>query len=255
MEMKITSVRRECILSNSSCTWKSDEQSYYLLEVNQEVELQYPQNIRIRLQKGEFFIGRNVRILNTASTEAEIIGLQFKVDSDLEVGSYRVNPFISKLFNVSSYSRQSVEECEAYLSKLLASINNKIPKKDSKLVQKITGKIDTRLININRYIRHNYSEPITLTLLADLIQCNPVYLSNSYSKVFKISPIKHLLQIRMNKAEILLTSSNDSIATIASKLGYVSSSQFSYLFRRFHGMTPVQYRRKGRRSIKAIETK
>lgn len=251
MEVKITSFRRESILSDCSCTWKSDERSYLFLEVNQDVELECPPNIRIRLQKGECFFGRNVRILNTESTEVEIIGLQFKVNSDLEVGSYYIlNLSIRNLFNVSFHSRQSIGDAETYLSKLLVSVNNNIPKKNPVLIQKASGKIDTRLINVNRYIRQNYSQPITLTLLADLIQCNPVYLSNSYSKVFKISPIKHLLQIRMNKAGGLLLSSNENIATIASNLGYVSSSQFSYLFKRFHGMTPVQYRRKGRKSIK-----
>lgn len=44
------------------------------------------------------------------------------------------------------------------------------------------NKIDPRLIKINRYIRKYFEQPITLNTLAELIGCNPVYLSNTYKK-------------------------------------------------------------------------
>ncbi|WP_397386400.1 helix-turn-helix domain-containing protein [Paenibacillus sp. RRE4] len=106
----------------------------------------------------------------------------------------------------------------------------------------LSGAIDCRLIKVNRYIRENYSQPLCLHTLSDIIQCHPTYLCNTYSKVFKISPMKYLQSIRMIKAAELLTQSNDSIGEIAKKLGYISNSQFTDLFKRWHGVPPMMYR-------------
>lgn len=103
--------------------------------------------------------------------------------------------------------------------------------------------MDYRLIYINRFIRKNYSEPLTLNQLAELIQCNATYLSNTYSKVFDISPIQHHQQVRMNYSLKLLISTNYSIGKISSMLGYVSTSQFIATFKRHYQVTPLQYRR------------
>lgn len=108
---------------------------------------------------------------------------------------------------------------------------------------KLTGKIDPRLIYIHRYIRKHYSEPIMLHSLAELIDCNPVYLSNMYSKLFGISPIKHLQQVRMKQAAKLLQTST-SINEIAKRVGYISASQFSELFKRYYAESPRDYKHK-----------
>jgi YesN/AraC family two-component response regulator len=105
------------------------------------------------------------------------------------------------------------------------------------------GKIDNRLILVNRHIRMYYDKPLCLQDLAELIQCNPVYLSNTYSKVYGISPIKHLQNFKMKRATELLQNSALPVGEIANKLGYVSSSQFASLFKAYYGLTPTKYRR------------
>ncbi|MNW36483.1 Melibiose operon regulatory protein [compost metagenome] len=103
--------------------------------------------------------------------------------------------------------------------------------------------IDTRLIKVNRFIRNNYHQPITLNILAELVETNPVYLCNSYSRVFKIPPMNHLLKLRLEKAKEYLSSSDISVKEISYKIGYVSNSQFSAYFKKMVGVTPIEYRR------------
>lgn len=105
-----------------------------------------------------------------------------------------------------------------------------------------TGAVDQRLIFINRYIRTHFSKPLTLQLLADLIQCHPTYLSNTYSRVFGTSPMKYLQQYRMKKAKQWLAESDVSVGELAERLGYVSASQFTDLFKKHFAATPTQYR-------------
>ncbi|WP_281884474.1 AraC family transcriptional regulator [Paenibacillus sp. YYML68] len=104
-------------------------------------------------------------------------------------------------------------------------------------------RIDPRLIQLNRYIRKNYNTPISLQELADYVGVHPTYLSNTYSKVFKISPILYLNQLRMKAAVELMEDNGLTIKEIAESVGYNSVPQFSLIFKRFHAMTPSQYRK------------
>lgn len=110
--------------------------------------------------------------------------------------------------------------------------------------RKLGGKIDLRLIRVNRIIRNEYEKPHTLESLAEIIKCNPVYLSNMYSKVFKCPPIKHLQKVRIKKAQILLAETSISIFEVTRFVGYISNSQFSDYFKKHTGLTPSSYRKK-----------
>ncbi len=103
-------------------------------------------------------------------------------------------------------------------------------------------KLDSRLILVNRYIRNYYAEPITLESLSALIDCNPVYLSNTYSKVFKVPPIQYLQKVRMHKSRHYLTHTNLTVSEIALKVGYYTASQFGALFKKHFNLTPNEYR-------------
>jgi len=104
------------------------------------------------------------------------------------------------------------------------------------------GRIDPRLIWIHRTIRMKYREPLTLEGLADSLQCNPVYLSNTYSKVFHCSPMKHLQRVRVDKARQLLADTDLSINDITLSVGYISRSQLAAYFKKHYGVTPSEYR-------------
>ena len=53
-----------------------------------------------------------------------------------------------------------------------------------------------------------------------------------------------LQKVRMNHASIMLTSSKDSVESIALAVGYPSVQNFRVIFKRKFGMTPNEYRKK-----------
>ncbi|MCP1185193.1 AraC family transcriptional regulator [Paenibacillus sp. 1781tsa1] len=107
----------------------------------------------------------------------------------------------------------------------------------------LKGKIDNRLIIVHRMIRSQYSEPLTLEDMAARISCNPVYLSNTYKKVFGCSPIKSLQKIRVQKGRELLKHTDLTINEITKSVGYISSSQFSGYYKKYYGRSPSEYRK------------
>lgn len=107
----------------------------------------------------------------------------------------------------------------------------------------LKGKIDNRLIIIHRMIRSQYSEPLTLEDMAARISCNPVYLSNTYKKVFGCTPIKSLQKIRVQKGHELLKHTDLTINEITKSVGYISSSQFSGYYKKYYGCSPSEHRK------------
>ena len=94
-----------------------------------------------------------------------------------------------------------------------------------------------------RYIDANYSKNITLDLLAEITHINKFYLAHSFTEYLGQSPISYLTYKRLSASKELLTSSNLSIAQVASSTGFSSQSYFSQIFLKETGMTPKQYRK------------
>lgn len=93
------------------------------------------------------------------------------------------------------------------------------------------------------YIDANYSQNITLDLLASITHINKFYLAHTFTKCIGQSPINYLTQKRLSASKELLAGSNLSIAQVASSTGFSSQSYFSQIFRKEVGMTPQQYRK------------
>lgn len=94
-----------------------------------------------------------------------------------------------------------------------------------------------------RYLDANYAQNITLDSLAKAAHINKYYLSHSFTTFLGMSPINYLIQKRLEVARELLTSTNHSIAQIASSAGFASQSYFSQIFKKSMGLTPNQYRK------------
>lgn len=95
---------------------------------------------------------------------------------------------------------------------------------------------------IEQYINRNYQETITLDSVAEQFHISRYYLSHLFRKSTGFSLIQYLTQRRIGEAQILLQSSDKSAADISLMVGFSSASYFNNVFRRYVGMTPVQYR-------------
>ena len=94
-----------------------------------------------------------------------------------------------------------------------------------------------------RYIDTNYSQNITLDLLAEITHINKFYLAHSFTECIGQSPINYLADRRIEACKELLTTSDLSVTQIASSAGFSSQSYFSQIFNKKVGMSPRQYRK------------
>ena len=86
-------------------------------------------------------------------------------------------------------------------------------------------------------------EPLDLKGLADRVGYTEYYLSRKFKQEMNISIGGYIRQARVERAKVLLTTTDLSIADIAERLQFSSSSHFSDSFRRLVNVLPQAYRR------------
>ncbi|WP_165861400.1 helix-turn-helix transcriptional regulator [Paenibacillus paeoniae] len=218
--------------------WYTNKHDFIFIKSNNVIEICF-NRIHVKLNEkksGLFQCSQGpFSIQNISSYPATLQGIKFncgiKMNKDFFSTDFEQHLFISILTG-----RSTAEECRSHIIKLLEQINK--PQRP----QNNRDRIDPRLIQLNRYIRKNYNTPLSLQDLADYVGVHPTYLSNTYSKVFNTSPILFLNQLRMKAAKVLLANPEFTIKEIAELVGYNSVSQFSLLFKRFHSLTPSEFR-------------
>lgn len=93
-----------------------------------------------------------------------------------------------------------------------------------------------------RYIREHFSENIAVNDLAERYGMSPNYFSAVFKKEMKQSPVNYITELRMKKAMELLEHSEMSVVDIAKKVGYEEGQYFFRVFKKYAGMTPLNYR-------------
>lgn len=95
----------------------------------------------------------------------------------------------------------------------------------------------------HKILEENYFNPPTITALSKLVYINEQKLKAGFSKYYHMSIGEYTTFIRMNIAETLLSTTDLSIEEIARKVGYNHSSNFSKMFKKVHGITPLTFRK------------
>lgn len=95
------------------------------------------------------------------------------------------------------------------------------------------------------YFEDHYNEKISLDQIAENMYLSPFYISKIFKSEIGDTPIRHLINIRLDRAKMLLESGNgSSIQEIAAMVGYDDAYHFSKLFKKRYGMSPSQARKR-----------
>ena len=97
--------------------------------------------------------------------------------------------------------------------------------------------------NILNYINNNLQLPITVVELAEICNYSPDHFSRLFKQVYKSNPNKFIQEKRIERSQLLLLTTNDSLNEIAEKVGLNNSSYFSRLFKKHTGKTPAFFRK------------
>lgn len=93
-------------------------------------------------------------------------------------------------------------------------------------------------------LKSGYREKFSLDRLAGELYVNKYYLARVFKETTGHTLLWYHNHLRCREAGKLLAETDDPIALIAYKTGFVSASHFSRIFSRFLGCTPTEYRKR-----------
>lgn len=138
------------------------------------------------------------------------------------------------LYYIQDFS--SWKEAFTYLEKISVQIfdilNSKKMDKNEQLILKI-----------KTYIREHLADSLTLATISRIVNYNEAYISRLFKQTNGMGLSEYISHERINKAKTLLTSTNDSMQSIATATGFDTSQYFSIVFKKTTGVSPSEYRR------------
>ena len=93
------------------------------------------------------------------------------------------------------------------------------------------------------YINDSFSSPISMDDLCAVSGVSKQYICLLFRKALGSRPMEYVAKRRIQAAKELLTGSDKTVEDIAAETGFCTASYFCKLFKRYEGMTPVQFRK------------
>lgn len=100
-----------------------------------------------------------------------------------------------------------------------------------------------------RCISENCQSNITLNALSESLSVSPEHLSRTFKKETGFGFNEYLNLVRLQKAEQLLEGTSKNVSEIAYACGFNDSNYFSDRFKKTHGISPLKFRQKQRKTI------
>jgi len=98
------------------------------------------------------------------------------------------------------------------------------------------------IYEIRTFIGERLHEKITLQDLADKFYLSKESISRSYKKIFGINLFDHVLQLKIDRAKLMLNDARIKVREISDELGFTDESHFSKTFKKYTGFSPRAYR-------------
>ena len=95
---------------------------------------------------------------------------------------------------------------------------------------------------IKDFIDQNYTNPLSLDTLSQKVYISKHHLSHIFKNQTGISPIKYMIEKRVETACKLLSTTDIGISDVARQVGYDDPVYFSQIFKKSMGMSPSAYR-------------
>lgn len=129
-----------------------------------------------------------------------------------------------------------LEDLKQWLQELLIEVNHSVlTKRKNREEQMIEKVMDS--------IKNDYMSDFGIDTIADNMGLSPNYLSSIFKQYMGKGFLETLTDYRVKKAEELLTTQSGSIMDIASSVGFANASYFCTVFKKIHGITPMEFRK------------
>lgn len=181
------------------------------------------------------------QLLNSGLTQLQIVNFFDGLINDSEIVKYQTTSNSSAL-KIEIYNAISNAVDINSLTEDLSFIFSSI------YVGEAEGKKDNNQLiaeKIEEYLKNNYKETITNTILSKKFGFVPSYITKIFRMHKGISPSEYLTNYRVEMSKQLMLEQPDLLLKeIAERVGYNDQHYFSKIFKKETGMWPTEYRSK-----------
>ncbi len=128
--------------------------------------------------------------------------------------------------------------CDHYLRILLFQLKNQVLHNQAQ--HSISRQRYLECIN---YIKDNFSNILSLQDIAEKCHIDKIYMCRLFKKYGKTTPMAYVMNLKMNKAALLLIHTDNSIKQISLILNFENQYYFSKAFKKTFGISPKFYRK------------
>ena len=94
-----------------------------------------------------------------------------------------------------------------------------------------------------KYINNNFERNISLGNIARFVFLSASYFTRAFKEEMGLSPIKYLLNVRIERSKELLAETDIKVSDIALNVGFSNQQRFNEIFKKYVRITPLQYRK------------
>ena len=156
---------------------------------------------------------------------------------ELEHAKYLFKKMIEELDN---QKRDSIDLIKMYLCIMLTEFLRNYSK-SVKPVSKTNNYHFSLVKSIINYLSIHYCEKINLTTLSDYHHISPRHLTRIFKEATGFSVFEYLQKIRIEKACLLLKTTDLNVTDIVTLVGFTDYRYFSKKFKNYTGKTPKSY--------------
>lgn len=106
-----------------------------------------------------------------------------------------------------------------------------------------TWTADERMKRVQEFIHSHICEEIDVEELANVACVTKPYLIRLFKREFNISPIQYVNRKKVERAQLLLYTTDMPVKEVSYELGFGDHSYFIRMYRKVTGVTPQEYRR------------
>lgn len=107
-----------------------------------------------------------------------------------------------------------------------------------------TEQFSKEVVQCTYYIFNHLFEDLSLERLSKHVNLTPSYLSTRFKKETGLSIVDYIQRERVYEAQKMLKFSSKSLSDICARLNFNDQSYFTRVFKKWSGVTPLQYRKK-----------
>lgn len=152
-----------------------------------------------------------------------------------------IKSHMNKLIEISLISEDNDMMLNSCLLEILYELSQHFPKNPEQEKPETKNMMVAKALS---FMRNNYENAIKISDIAQHLNIDRTYLHRIFISEVGTSPKQYLTNIRLQKAQELLTETNLPIKNIAYSIGFEDSGNFSKLFKATYQMTPMEYRLK-----------